>query len=435
MRDRIENTILHADTLRRLQRSSFEYFIHEVNPTNGLIRDKTAPDWPASIAAMGMALTVYIVGVERGFMDRREALHRTLTMLRFLADSDQSRAPDATGYKGFYYHFLHMQSGRRARRCELSSIDTALLIAGVLASAAYFEGAAADEAELRELARFLYERVDWAWMCNQAELLRHGWTPEKGFLRYHWEGYDEALILYLLALGSPTFGLAPESFAAWCRSYTWKKIYGISFLYAGPLFIHQLSHIWCDFRGIRDAFMRDHDCDYFENSRRATLLQQQYAVRNPRGFPDYGEHCWGITASDGPGNLTMRIDDIDRRFYDYKSRGAPFGPDDGTIAPWAVAASLPFAPEIVAPTVAYFAQLQLKRPNPYGFKASFNSVYKCPGENGMGWVSGFHFGINEGPTVLMIENHRSDLIWTLMRRCKGLTSGLRAAGFSGGWLN
>ncbi|MEO8316642.1 MAG: glucoamylase family protein [Pseudomonadota bacterium] len=435
MRDQIDDISIHSDTLRRLQRNSFDYFIHEVNPANGLVRDKTASDWPASIAAMGMALSVYLVGVERGFISRREAAHRSLTMLRFLAGSEQSRSPDATGYRGFYYHFLDMHSGMRAWRCELSSIDTALLIAGVLASASYFDEAAADEAELRELARFLYERVDWAWMCNQGELLSHGWTPEKEFLRYRWEGYDEALILYLLALGSPTFGIGPESYAAWCRSYVWKKIYGISFLYAGPLFIHQMSHIWCDFRGIRDAFMRDHDCDYFENSRRATLVQQQYAVRNPKGFPHYGEHRWGITASDGPGNVKMTINGCDRRFYDYKARGAPFGPDDGTIAPWAVVASLPFAPEIVAPTVSYFEQLHLQRRNPYGFKASFNAIFPSPEADSMGWVSPFHFGINEGPTVLMIENYSSELIWTLMRRCTALTSGLRAAGFSGGWLS
>ncbi|MEO8316044.1 MAG: glucoamylase family protein, partial [Pseudomonadota bacterium] len=186
---------------------------------------------------------------------------------------------------------------------------------------------------------------------------------------------------------------------------------------------------------IRDRFMRDHDCDYFENSRRATLVQQQYALRNPRGFPHYGENCWGITASDGPGNKIMKIDGTSRRFYDYKARGVPFGPDDGTIAPWAVAASLPFAPEIVAPAVFHFGQLQLKSLNPYGFKASFNPVFRTPGQDSKGWVSPYHFGINEGPTVLMIENHRSDLIWTLMRRCTDLTRGLRLAGFSGGWLS
>ncbi|MEO8063578.1 MAG: glucoamylase family protein [Pseudomonadota bacterium] len=432
--DRVGGDSLHARTLRGLQRHSFDYFVHEINRANGLVRDKTAPDWPASIAAMGMALTCYIVGAERGFIERARASELTLTMLRFLARSEQSDAPTASGYKGFYYHFLDMGSGRRAWRSELSSIDTALLIAGVLAAANYFDGDGHAEAELRELAGMLYRRVDWAWMCNGGELLCHGFKPEKGFLRYHWQGYDEALILYLLALGSPTHGIGPECFAAWCRSYSWRKIYGISYLHAGPLFVHQMSHIWCDFRGIRDSFMRAHDCDYFENSRRATFVQQRYALRNPRKFPHFGENCWGISASDGPGNARRKIGGVERRFYGYAARGAPFGPDDGTIAPWAVAASLPFAPEIVAPAVTHFMELQLKRSNPYGFKASFNPLFQAAADSDMGWVSPFHFGINEGPTVLMIENHRSDLVWNLMRGCKPLTDGLKAAGFSGGWL-
>ncbi|MEO8754897.1 MAG: glucoamylase family protein [Casimicrobiaceae bacterium] len=434
MKDRIADDSLPARTLRRLQRNSFDYFIHEVNRANGLVLDKTAANWPASIAAMGMALTVYIVGAERGFIDRKEAADRSLEMLRFLADSEQGEAPDATGFKGFYYHFLRMDCGRREWRCELSSIDTALLIAGVLASATYFDGADSDEAELRELARFLYERVDWTWMLNGGELLSHGWTPEKGFLRYRWEGYDEALILYLLALGSPTYGIGPESYSAWCRSYSWKKVYGIELLHAGPLFIHQMSHIWCDFRGIRDPFMREHDCDYFENSRRATLMQYQYAIRNPRGFSHVGKSCWGITASDGPGNMKGSIGGVDHRFFGYTARGVPFGPDDGTISPWAVAASLPFAPEIVAPTITHFMELAFDLPNPYGFKASFNPIFQTDAGNPSGWVSPFHFGINEGPTVLMIENHRSDLIWELMHKCVVLKNGLKAAGFSGGWI-
>ena len=434
MTDRMADDSLHARTLRRLQRNSFDYFVHEVNRTNGLVLDKTAADWPASIAAMGMALTAYIVGAERNFIDRKDAVDRSLTMLRFLAASEQGTGPDATGYKGFYYHFLHMESGRREWGCELSSIDTALLIAGVLASASYFDGAEGDEAELRALARFLYERIDWVWMCHGGELLCHGFTPEKGFLPYHWQGYDEALILYLLALGSPTHGIGAESYAAWCSSYEWKTVYDISFLYAGPLFIHQMSHIWCDLRGIRDSFMRQQDCDYFENSRRATRVQQQYALRNPGGFAHLGEHCWGISASDGPGDVTQNIGGKDRRFYDYIARGVPFGPDDGTVAPWAVAAALPFAPEIVAPTVANFMDMKLALPNPYGFKASFNPAFQTTTNSRVGWVSPFHFGINEGPTVLMIENHRSELIWNLMRGCAALSTGLKAAGFAGGWL-
>jgi hypothetical protein len=425
----------HGDALRRLQRHSFDYFTHETNRSNGLVLDKTAADWPASIAAIGMALTVYPVGVERGFIGRAEAAELTLTTLRFLAASEQSEAPDATGYKGFYYHFLHMQTGRRRWQSELSSVDTALLIAGVLAAASYFDAADHAEAEIRDLARLLYERVDWAWMLAGGDTICHGWTPEHGFLPYRWEGYDEALILYFLALGSPTHPIDPACYDAWCRSYEWMDIFGYQLLYAGPLFTHQLSHIWCDFGGIRDRFMREHDSDYFENSRRATLVQQQYAMRNPQGFRHTGELCWGITASDGPGFQVRTIDGVERVFFDYVARGVPFGPDDGTLAPWAVAASLPFAPEIVAPTLVNMGALRLRLGNPYGFKASFNPVFHEPGrDDGIGWVSQYHFGINEGPTVLMIENHRSAMIWHLMRNCSYLVAGLRAAGFSGGWL-
>jgi hypothetical protein len=383
-----------------------------------------------------MALTAYPVGVERNFVSRTEAAQLTLTALRFLANSEQSESPDATGYRGFYYHFLDMETGRRAWQSELSSVDTALLIAGVLAGAIYFDRATDVETEIRDLGRMLYERVDWGWMLASANTLCHGWRPGQGFLPFRWEGYDEALILYLLALGSPTHAIAPVSYDAWCRSYEWKSIYGIEYLYAGPLFTHQLSHIWCDFRGIRDRFMAEHGSDYFENSRRATLIQQQYAIRSPLGFKHSGEFCWGVTASDGPGFKVKKIDGVQRTFFDYVARGVPYGPDDGTVAPWAVAASLPFAPEIVLPTLVNMGALHVHLENPYGFKASINPVYHEQGaDDGVGWVSPFHFGINEGPTVLMIENYRTEMVWSMMKKCAPLVAGLRAAGFRGGWLD
>jgi hypothetical protein len=428
-------SLLQVQALRRLQRNSFDYFLNETNRANGLVLDKTTSDWPASIAAIGMALTAYPVGAARKFIARAEAVERTLTTLRFLATSEQSESADATGYKGFFYHFLHMQTGRREWRSELSSIDTALLIVGALAAAEFFDAKSKDEAEIRALAKLLYERVDWAWMLDGKQTICHGWRPESGFLPYRWEGYDEALVLYLLALGSPTHPIGRDSYDAWCSTYEWKEIYGFEFLYAGPLFIHQMSHIWCDFRGIRDGFMREHDSDYFENSRRATFVQQQYAIRNPLGFKHVGDWCWGVTASDGPGTLTKKVDGVERVFFDYVARGAPFGPDDGTLAPWAVAASLPFAPEIVAPTLAHLSTLHVDVPNPYGFKASFNPAFNDGVDNGIGWVSPYHFGINEGPTVLMIENQRSGMVWALMRRCEYLSRGLRVAGFEGGWLD
>jgi hypothetical protein len=422
------------ELLDTLQQDSFGYFVHHGNPVNGLVRDKSREGWPASIAAVGLALAAYPVGVERGFMPRDEAVRRTLAALRFFARAPHDQARDATGHKGFYYHFLDMSSGRRAWRSELSSVDTAFLLVGMLTAAAYFQRHSAEEAEIRDLADALYRKADWQWMQNGAAAVSHGWTPEKGFLRHRWHGYDEALIVYLLGLGSPTHPLPVESYQAWASTYKWKKLYGIEFLYAGPLFIHQLSHVWIDFRGIRDVFMRRHDLDYFENSRRATLVQQQYAIRNPRGFAHYDECCWGITASDGPGPNTLTVDGIERVFYDYIARGVPFGPDDGTLAPWAVVASLPFAPEIVLPTIRNYERMALEAARTYGYKASFNPTFPAQSGHEHGWVSPYNFGLNQGPIVLMIENYRSGFLWSLMRQCPYLVTGLRRAGFTGGWL-
>ncbi len=422
------------EMLRTLQRDSFTFFVHKTNPVNGLVLDKSHEGWPASIAAVGLALAAYTGGVECGFMTRDDAVQRTLTTLRFFANAPHGPGPDATGHRGFYYHFLDMSSGQRAWRSELSSVDTAFLLAGMLAAGAYYQQQTAAEDEIRKLADTLYRKADWQWMQNGSAAVSHGWTPEKGFLPYRWNGYDEAMIIYLLGLGSPTHPLPQESYRAWSSTYKWKTIYGIELLYAGPLFIHQLSHVWVDFRGIRDEFMRQHDLDYFENSRRAALVQQQYAIRNPREYEHYDEFCWGITASDGPGPGTVLVDGIERVFYDYIARGAPYGPDDGTLAPWAVVASLPFAPEIVLPTIQNYERMQLKEAQQYGYKATFNPTFPVQPKHEYGWVSPYHFGINQGPIVTMIENHRSGSLWSLMRQCPYLVTGLRRAGFTGGWL-
>lgn len=422
------------EMLDTLQRETFEYFRHEANPANGLVADKTREGAPASIAAVGLALAAYAVGVERGFIERAQARQLTLATLRFFWNSPQGTEPDATGYKGFYYHFLDMQTGRRAWQCELSTIDTTFLLAGVLTAQHYFADDSEDEHEIRTLADALYRRADWNWARNGKATVAHGWDPERGFLPYRWEGYDEALLLYVLGLGSPTHPLPEESYGAWLSTYIWKQCSGQEFLYAGPLFIHQLSHVWIDFRGIQDSFMRDHGIDYFENSRRAAYAQRQYAIENPLEFKGYSANCWGFTASDGPGWQTRRINGIERSFFGYIARGAPYGPDDGTISPWATVASLPFAPEIVRPTLQWFHDIDLKIDRHYGFKASFNPTF--PEESGgeHGWVSPFHFGLNQGPIVLMIENHRTGLLWNMLRQCPYLVTGLRRAAFRNGWL-
>ena len=420
--------------LHALQRHAFDYFLHHTNPANGLVADSSLPGAPASIASAGFALSAYPVGVERGWVTRAEAVERTLAMMRFFWTSPQGTAPDGTGYKGFYYHFLDMTNGRRSGLCELSTVDSGFLLAGMLAASAYFDLDNEDEQELRTLADALYRRVEWPWACNGGATITHGWKPESGFLPHRWEGYDEAALLYILGLGSPTFPLAPESYAAWTSTYEWKEIYGYEFVYGGPLFIHQYSHIWVDFRGIQDAFARSKGIDYCENSRRATYIQREYAMRNPLGFAGYGENFWGLTASDGPGWITREIQGIERRFFDYVARGAPYGPDDGTIAPWAVVASLPFAPEIVLPTVWHMQDTYPQASGEYCFRCSFNLTFPNQARPDAGWTSTFHFGINLGPVVVMCENHRSGLLWRLMRTCPYIVAGLRRAGFRNGWL-
>ena len=422
-------------TLETLQRETFDYFMREANPANGLILDKTAANWPASIAATGLALAAYPVGVERGFLTRSVAAERTLTTLRFFWNSPQGPEPNATGHHGFYYHFLDMKTGQRVWNCELSTIDSAFLLAGALAAAAYFDAETADEGEIRHLADALYRRCNWAWAQNGQATVTHGWRPESGFIDYRWEGYDEALLLYVLGLASPTYPLPQESYDAWMSTYRWEQCYGYEYVYAGSLFTHQLSHVWIDFRGIQDAFMREKGIDYFENSRRATYVQQRYAIENPRKFAGYGEHCWGITASEGPGPETLKLQGVERIFFDYVGRGVPYGPDDGTLAPWSVVASLPFAPEIVLPAIDFcIHEAKLKDANA-GLKAAFNPTHPGQSGNGFGWwVSPWHFGLNEGPIVLMIENHRSGMLWRLMRECSYIQNGLRRAGFTGGWL-
>ena len=429
------------EKLQDIQKKAFHYFECEANPANGLIRDKTAPDdkwspgWPASIAAVGFALACYPVAVTRAFLSRTAAVQRTLVTLRFFARSAHGPEPDAAGYRGFYYHFLDMHTGRRAWQCELSTIDTALLLAGVLTCARFFTGGAADEVEIRALADALYRRVEWDWALDGDSTVSMGWHPETGFLPSRWKGYNEALLLYLLALGSPTHPVPEACYPAWTASYEWKQIYGYDYLYAGALFTHQFPQVWIDFRGIQDGFMRDKGIDYFENSRRATYVQRQYAIANPLGFEGYSANCWGLTASQGPGPATVLIEGVERRFFAYTARGAPYGPDDGSIAPWAVVASLPFAPEIVLPALDYFIDdLKLHDVNPYGFRATINPTYATKPGHASGWVSPWHFGINQGPVVLMIENHRSGMLWELMRECPYVIQGLKRAGFGGGWL-
>ena len=427
--------LLNEKELNKLQKDTFGYFLKEQNRQNGLVPDNTKENSPCSIAAVGLALSAFPIGVERGFITRADAVKRTLTTLRFFWESPQGAGKNDIGYKGFFYHFLDMKTGCRAWKSEVSTIDTTFFLAGALAAGQYFDKETKEEKEIRTLADALYRRADWHWALNGGDLISMGWTPEGGFLKYRWEGYSEALLLYVLALGSPTFPVPEKSYAAWTKSYKWKKLYDIEYLYAGPLFIHQLSHVWIDFRHIQDEFTAKKGIDYFENSRRATYIQQQYAIRNPKNFKGYNENCWGITASDGPGPATQKVNGREQKFYDYKARKVPYGPDDGTIAPWAVVASLPFAPEIVLSAIKYINEEYPEMTHKYGLKCSFNPTFDGGNQGSNGWVSQGYYGLDQGPIVLMIENYRTGFLWRLMRESAYIPAGLRRAGFSGGWLS
>jgi hypothetical protein len=278
----------------------------------------------------------------------------------------------------------------------------------------------------------LYRRIDWRWAQDDGDTIRQGWKPECGFLHYGWEGYNEAIVLYLLALGSPTHRIEGDCYHAWTATYQWENLYGYDVLHAGPLFMHQFSHAWIDFRGIRDRFMREKRCDYFENSRRATEVQREYARRNPHGFAGYDEHCWGLTASDGPSHHLPELAHERRRLFGYAARGVPYGPDDGTLAGWAALASLPFAPELALCAARNMLHRYPEMLSAQRYTSSVNPTLASAGRGA--WASARHLGLDQGIVVMMIENHRTQLIWRLMRDCPYVRSGLRRAGFRGGWL-
>lgn len=420
------------ELLDRLERAAFGYFVDEMNPDNGLVSDRSRNGSPASIAVVGFALAAYCIGVERGWLTRDDAASRTLVTLRFFDASVQGSGPDAMGYKGFYYHFLDRTSGMRVWQCEVSPIDTTLLIAGALTAGAYFGEATSTEAEIRRLADELYGRIDWDWARNGTASVAQGWKPEFGFLHYAWDGYSEATLLYVLGLASPTHPIRAASYEAWTMTYQWECIYGHNLLYAGPLFIHQFSHAWIDFRGIRDRFMREKRSDYFENSRRAVDVQRDYARRDPNEFGNYGTDCWGLSAGDGPGFRTENVGGRKRRFFEYVARGVPFGPDDGTISPPATLASLPFAPALTLSAVRHFFELYPEWTSSWRLPSGFNRT--APGANSHGWISEGYYGLDQGIVLLMIENHRSGLIWKLLRNAPPIRTGLKRAGFEGGWL-
>lgn len=431
-----------------IERRTFRFFWETVNRKNGLVPDR----WPtpsfSSIAAVGFALPAYAVGVERGWCTRAEARDLTLTTLRFFWNAPQGPEPTGTsGHKGFFYHFLNMETGLRHKDTELSSVDTTILLMGLLFAGQYFDREDPAEREIRRLAQAIYARADWNYFRHDGRgPLSMGWHPESGLIPANWTGYNEAMFVYVLALGAPVHAAPLDSWNQWTSQYPrfWRGEGPARRLAFAPLFGHQYSHIFIDFRGIFDAPMRAAGFDYFENSRRETYAHRAYCTANPMRWDGYSDRVWGLTACDGPGNFVLPFKGEQRTFYGYAARG-PLGEpderDDGTLAPTAALGSLPFAPEIVIPAT----EAMLQHPGlygDYGFRDSFNPSFKYAGqrvESGSvdpnnGWVAKDHLGIDQGPILLQAANYRDDFVWRYMRRVPEIRIGLKRAGFTGGWL-
>ncbi len=414
--------------LDSIQYRSFHYFINESNPENGLVKDRSASWAPASIAAIGFALPSYAVGVERNWISRNEAAKITLNTLKFFLNSVQSADTNATGYKGFYYHFLRMNSGTREWNCELSSIDTGLLMMGIIFARNYYNLNTVTENEIRLLSGKLLERIEWNFLempssGEYANTISMGWTPEKGMHFMGWSGYNEALFLYILAAGSGMKNIN-GAYNSWLSTYDWRTPYPeLSHVAFPPLFGHQFAHTFIDFRGLVDKYMKEKGIDYFENSRRATLVQRLYAIDNPHNWIGYDSLCWGVTASDGP---TEKYNFDDKKFIGYAGRGTS-GPDlnyfdDGTIAPYAALSSIVFAPEIVFPTIRNINEKYGKGLwGPYGYFDSFNPT--------LNWFNKEYIGIDQGPLLLMIENFRTGLVWNYVMQDTVIQNGLTKLGF------
>jgi hypothetical protein len=419
-----------------LKKRTFDYFWNAVD-TNLQTLDRYPTKTFSSIAATGFGLSSYLVGIENNYISRQQGAERVLQTLRILLNLPQG--PDSSGisgYKGFFYHFLTLDKAERFKQVELSSIDTGLLMAGILSCMSYFDANDPSESEIRRLADQLYRRVDWNWMMKPNGIMSMGWHPEKGFIESEWAGYNEAMILLVMAMGSPTFPIPQESWSKWCASYPVDTFYGYKNVQFDPLFGHQYSHTWIDFRGIRDSFMRAHNDDYFENSRKATLSNKAYCVDNPMEWKGYHENQWGLTACDGPVNNKMKVDGVERQFYDYRARGAASFQivDDGTIAPTAAGGSFPFTPEDSEACLKYMWETHYTHLiGEYGFKDAFNLTYKDE-KYPDGWFDIDYLGIDQGPILLQIQNHETELIWNIMKKNPYIIAGLKKAGFTGGWL-
>jgi hypothetical protein len=391
-RKEIETSALLLDIERRACR----YFVEHASPVTGLVKDRAAHSAVdkhtiSSVAATGFGLSALCIADRNHFIPSAEAQHRVQTALEFIA----RKLPHE---HGFYYHFQDMHTAARAWKCELSSIDTALLLMGVLHARAHFTSKT-----IRQLATEIYERVDWRWMMNGGDTLSHGWKPETGFLKSRWDIYCELMCLYLLAIGSPTYPIPASSWEAWQRpafEYGDLKYIGSP----APLFAHQYSHAWIDFRG-----QRDRHADYFENSRIATLAHKRFCLSLQKDFPWYTEDLWGISASDSEKG--------------YMVWGGPpkMGEIDGSVVPCAIAGSLPFQPEMCERVLRNMRTNYSSAWTPYGFCDAFHPKHK--------WFDPEVLGIDLGITLLMTENHRTGGVWTSFMQNAEIRNAMKSVGF------
>ncbi|MFC1668181.1 glucoamylase family protein [Chlamydiota bacterium] len=384
----------NSEFLDLVERAAFEYFKSELNPENGLVKDKASSFYKdnfnvASVAASGFALTAYCVGVERGWMTKEEAYTRALKTVSFFKEKVVHK-------EGFYFHFLNMKTGEREYASELSSIDTALFIAGVLFVGEYFKGT-----EVEKIAKELYERVNWQWMLDEHDTLSMGWKPESGFLDSRWEMYCELKLLLLLAMGSPTHPIPESLWKVWDRN---EDAYAdLTFFHCPPLFTHQYSFIWIDFRNKKDL-----SGDYFANSIKASLANRQWCIDEQNESESYNKNSWGLTACDGQKG--------------YRAYGAPYGYEDGTVAPTGAIGSIVFAPDQVIDTMRSFYRIHGKKIwGRFGFTDSFNLDKK--------WYSPYTLAIDQGTMLLMIENYRSQFVWNIFMKIPAIKDALKRAGF------
>jgi len=430
-----------------IEERTFRYFWQTTNPANGLAPDRVPSPSAASIAATGFALAACPIGAERGFISRKAARERVLQTLRFLHDAPQGpEARGIAGYKGFFYHYLDLFTGMRDGGCELSTVDTAFLLAGVLFCRAYFDRAHGAEAAIRSLADAIFARADWRFMQPAPPAISHGWSPECGFIPYDWRGYNEALIVYLLALGSPSFPVGEAAFDEWTSGYAaqFGAYGGRPHIAFASLSGHLFNHIFVDFAGLWDPAMADFGLDMVENTRRAIEAQRAYTAANPMGWKGYDADGWGLGASDGPVEATLPVGGALRTYRAYTARGAagpePF--DDGTLTPAAVIGALPLDPAAAIPAILAldrrYGDVLFRR---YGYVDAYNPSFDCrlpPALGaclpGVGWIGPDHIGIDQGLILAMVENYRSGLVWSVMRRSGPLRRGLLRAGFTGGWL-